>query len=153
MNSDGLLYVLTLLAAFGAALVGGVLLAFSDFVIRALGRIAPEAGVAAMNQINVTVLRSWFLRTFFLTGLLSLALIAVALVRWRWPDSYLLIAGGALYLLGPILVTMRCNVPLNNALAREGGRAWAEYLVAWTRWNHLRTVASFAAAVLFILAL
>lgn len=151
--SEALLYVATLAAAFGAALVGGVFLAFSDFVMRALGRIAPEAGVAAMNEINVTVLRSWFLRTFFLTALLSVALIGIALARWQMPGSYFLLMGGALYLLGSVVVTMACNVPRNNALARKGGEVWSDYLLTWTRWNHVRTAASFAAAVLFALAL
>lgn len=151
--TDPAVYVLTLLAALGSALVGGVLLAFSDFVMKSLGRIAPEAGVAAMREINVVVLRSWFLRAFFATALLSLVLIAIALLRWRMPESYLLLAGGALYLLGPILVTLRRNVPRNNALAREGGAVWADYLVTWTRWNHVRTAAAFAAALLYILTL
>lgn len=151
--SDFAVYVLTLLAALGSALVGGVLMAFSDFVMKALGRVAPEAGVAAMQEINVVVLRSWFLRAFFATALLSLALVVLALARWQWPDSFLPLAGGLLYLTGPIAVTVFRNVPLNNKLARDGRATWAEYLVAWTRWNHVRTVAAFGAAALFALAL
>jgi uncharacterized membrane protein len=146
-------YAMALLAALGSALVGGVFLAFSDFVMKALGRIAPEAGVPAMQEINVVVLRSWFLRVFFATAMLSVALVVLAIVRWTWPDSYLLLAGGLLYLAGPFAVTVFKNVPLNNKLARDGRAAWAEYLVAWTRWNHLRTVAALAAAALFALAL
>jgi uncharacterized membrane protein len=146
-------YVMALLAALGSALVGGVLMGFSDFIMRALGRIAPEAGVPAMQEINVVVLRSWFLRVFFATALLSVALAVLAVARWQWPHSYLLLAGGLLYLAGPFAVTVFKNVPLNNRLARDGRAAWAEYLVTWTRWNHLRTVAAFAAAALFALAL
>lgn len=152
MTGGSLVFAATLFAALGSALVGGVLLAFSDFVMRALGRIAPEAGVEAMREINVVVLRSWFLRAFFATALLSAVLIAVALADWRWPDSALLVAGGVLYLLGPILVTMRANVPRNIALARDAG-VWADYLVTWTRWNTVRTAMAFAAATLFMLAL
>jgi uncharacterized membrane protein len=81
--SEALVFVATLLAALGSALVGGVLLGFSDFIMKSLGRIAPAAGVAAMQEINVVVLRSWFLRTFFATALLSIALIVVALARWQ----------------------------------------------------------------------
>ncbi len=150
---DTSVYVLTLLAALGAGVVGGVFLVFSDFVMKSLGRIAPEAGVAAMQEINVVVLRSWFLRTFFATAMLSVALVAIALAQWQWPDSALLLLGGVLYLLGTFVVTIVCNVPRNNALARDGAKTWADYLVSWTRWNHVRTAASIAAAALFTLAL
>lgn len=153
LAGEPVFYLLALLAALGAALVGGVLMAFSDFVIQALGRIAPEAAVPAMQAINVVVLRSWFLRVFFATALLSVALVVLGIARWQWPDSYLLLAGGLLYLAGPFAVTVFKNVPLNNQLARDGRAAWAAYLVTWTRWNHLRTVAAFAAAALFALAL
>ena len=54
------------------------------------------------------------------------------------------------------VVTMAFNVPLNNALLRGGERdadTWRRYLVEWTRWNHVRTVASLAAAALFIAVL
>lgn len=153
MAEEPVTYVFILLAALGAGAVGGVFLAFSDFVMKALGRIAPEAGVPAMQEINVVVLRSWFLRVFFATALLSVALVVLAIARWRWPDSYLLLAGGLLYLGGTFAVTVFRSVPLNNKLARDGRPAWAEYLVTWTRWNHLRTAAAFAAAALFALAL
>jgi len=49
-------------------------------------------------------------------------------------------------------------VPLNHALAvfnpnrAEGAALWMRYLANWTVWNHVRTVTSFAAAVLFIVA-
>lgn len=151
--TDLAVFLLTLLAALGSGLVGGVFLAFSDFVMKSLGRIAPEAGVAAMQEINVVVLRSWFLRAFFATALLSVAAIVAALARWQWPDSVLLLLGGLLYLLGTFLVTIVCNVPRNNSLARDGAAVWADYLVSWTAWNHVRTAASLAAAALFTLAL
>lgn len=150
---DTTVFVLTLLAALGSGVVGGVFLAFSDFVMKSLGRVAPEAGLAAMQEINVVVIRSWFLRAFFVTAMLSVALIGVALARWQFPDSLLLLLGGVLYLLGSFVVTMVCNVPRNNALARDGAKVWADYLVNWTRWNHVRSAASIAAAVLFTLAL
>lgn len=151
--SEALLYIVTLLAALGSGLVGGVFLAFSDFVMKSLGRIAPQAGVAAMQEINVVVLRSWFLRAFFATALLSVAAAALALARWQWPASAFLLLAAASYLAGTFLVTIACNVPRNNALAREGTRVWADYLASWTRWNHVRAVSSLAAAALFTLAL
>jgi uncharacterized membrane protein len=70
-----------------------------------------------------------------------------------------LLAGGALYLVGAILVTMVFNVPRNNALAglaptsAEGAKLWAAYLSSWTAWNHVRTLASLAAATLLTMGL
>lgn len=48
---------------------------------------------------------------------------------------------------------MLFNVPLNNLLASTGPENWARYLSTWTRWNHLRTLASIGAAALFIAAI
>jgi uncharacterized membrane protein len=61
--------------------------------------------------------------------------------------------------LGMFAVTMIFNVPLNNALAaadpvsHEAASLWTRYLADWTAWNHVRTVASTAACVLFIAAI
>jgi uncharacterized membrane protein len=147
-----LVYLLTLLAALGCGLVGGVLLACSDFVMGALGRVPPEAGVATMREINVDVRGSWFLRALFATAVLSVALIVVAVMRWHMPDSALLLLGGGLYLAGTVLVTIVCNVPRNDALARDAA-VWADYQATWTRWNHVRAASSLAAAALFAMAM
>ena len=70
-----------------------------------------------------------------------------------------MIAGGGLYVIGMFVVTMAFNVPLNNALAvaqpsaPEAGAVWAAYLKDWVFWNHLRTVTSLVASVLFVSAL
>jgi uncharacterized membrane protein len=64
-----------------------------------------------------------------------------------------------LYFVGCFLVTILGNVPLNDALAKLAAAdpmsedVWRRYLVQWTRWNHVRTVASFTAALAFALAL
>jgi uncharacterized membrane protein len=70
-----------------------------------------------------------------------------------------LLTGALLYLVGAILVTIACNVPLNDALATvdpssaSAGRVWTNYLKSWTSWNHVRTIAALAAAVSFTMAL
>jgi uncharacterized membrane protein len=51
------------------------------------------------------------------------------------------------------------NVLRNNALAAseatstEGTALWAGYLIAWTKWNHVRTIAALMAAASFTIAL
>lgn len=46
---------MTITAALGCGLIAGVFFAFSTFVMKGLARIPTEAGVAAMQSINVTV--------------------------------------------------------------------------------------------------
>ncbi|HET6620197.1 MAG TPA: anthrone oxygenase family protein [Dongiaceae bacterium] len=156
----GTLYVAVLvLAALGSGLMAGTFFAFSNFVMAALARIAPAEGARAMQAINITVLNPLFLSIFMGTGVVSVLAIVVALWRWSGPGTACGLAGGVIYLAGSILVTMRGNVPLNNALtaldadAAESARRWSDYVRRWTRWNHLRTVACVAAMVLFVVAL
>lgn len=142
------LFILVSLAATGAGLIAGVFFAFSSFVMPALAKIRPSPGIAAMQSINVVVLRSAFMPVFLGTALLC---IAVALLSG---GNGLLLAGSLLYLLGCFGVTMVFNVPLNNRLARaaadsaDGAALWTHYLRRWVLWNHLRTLASLVAAVL-----
>jgi uncharacterized membrane protein len=155
----GLLVVLAFLSALGTGLIAGVFFAFSAFVMTALGRLPPDQGIAAMQAINVAVINPWFFAAFFGTAALCAILVITSLFRWSEPGAIFLLAGGLLYLVGTILVTMRLNVPLNDALAvaqPESAQAhglWTRYLAEWTVWNHLRTAASLAAMAAFIRAL
>jgi uncharacterized membrane protein len=158
MTMGSTLLTLTFLAALGSGLIAGFFLAFSACVMAALGRISPASGISAMQSVNVVVLNPLFLGTFFGTAVLSLVLAVAALMNWSEPGAFYLLAGSLLYLIGSILVTMICNVPLNNRLAAvepesaEGKVVWTHYLRVWTAWNHVRTAASLAAMACFILA-
>ncbi|HET7851741.1 MAG TPA: anthrone oxygenase family protein, partial [Methyloceanibacter sp.] len=112
-----LLLAPTLFAALGSGLIAGFFLAFSATVMWALERQPPPAGIAAMQAINIVVLNPIFLGVFFGTAILSLVLDIVALLRWSDPGSGYLLAGSLLYFVGTFLVTLVCNVPLNNRLA------------------------------------
>ena len=146
-------------SALGCALLAGLYFAFSTFIMTALGRIGQAQGVSAMNAINATILRSLFMPLFFGTTLSSLALAVIGAFRLAEPGSPAMTVGGALYVVGMFVVTMTCNVPLNNALAAsdaaDGKTAvlWKRYLKDWTLWNHVRTVASLVASALFIAAI
>ncbi len=143
-------------SAIGCGLMAGVYFAFSTFVMTSLARIAPQAGIAAMNAINVDIVRSPFMPLFLGTTLMALALIVIALLDRGQPGAMAALAGGVLYLFGMFAVTMAVNVPLNDALAAadpataQGAAQWARYVHDWTRWNHVRTVASALACVLFV---
>jgi len=150
---------LALVSALGCALVAGIFLAFSSFVMAALGRLPAEQGLAAMQSINITVLNPLFLGLFFGTGVFCLGLIAGGISRWPAPGGLCLIAAGLLYVIGSLLVTMIFNVPLNEALAKaapaspEGAVFWQRYLADWTLWNHVRTACSALAAALIMVGL
>ena len=150
------LFVLTLITALGAGLVAGAFFAFSTFVMAALGRVAPPEGIRAMQQINVTVINPWFMTALFGTGLACLAIVVVALADWDGDHGPYLIAAAVTYVIGCDGVTMAFNVPRNNTLARlepesaEAESVWRRYLVEWTAWNTVRTVASLAATGLLI---
>jgi len=152
-------FILTLLAALGSALMAGTFFAFSSFVMGALGRLRPPAGIAAMQSINIVVINPLFLGVFLGTGAVCIALLVVALMRWGDPAAVWLVAGSALYVVGTVLVTMGFNVPLNDRLAAldpegsAGAELWAHYRSRWTAWNHVRTAAPLAALACFILSL
>jgi uncharacterized membrane protein len=152
---SGLLWV----SAIGCGLLAGLYFAFSAFIMPALGRIDQAAGIAAMNAINVDIVRSLFMPLFLGTTLTSALLAVLTCLRWGEPGGIAIIAGGVLYVAGMFVVTMVFNVPLNDSLAAvapsggEAAQVWAHYLTDWTFWNHVRTVASTAAAVLFIIAI
>jgi uncharacterized membrane protein len=156
---EALLPALTVLAALGAGLVAGIFFAFSAFIMAALGRLPADGGISAMQSINVAVLNPLFFLAFFGTAMLALVLAVAALIDWSHAGASYLLAGGLLYLVGTIFVTIAFNVPLNNRLAAakpgtaEGAKLWAHYLSSWTTWNHVRTAAALAAAASFILAL
>lgn len=135
-----------------AGAVGGVFFAFSVFVMRALASLPPAHGLAAMQRINVTVITPLFLSVFLGTG----PLLAVA--AWVAYGAEPATAFGWLgvsfivYLVGSVGVTMVCNVPRNDRLARLDPDSpadqigWGEYVREWTFWNHVRCVASLTSA-------
>ncbi|MBH5319574.1 DUF1772 domain-containing protein [Paenibacillus sp. GSMTC-2017] len=152
------LYFLTALTAVGSGVVGGVLFAFSSFIMRALARLTPEQGIAAMQSINITVINPLSGILFLGTALTSVFLIIVSLTRFSDPGSIYLLAGSLLYVVA-ILITGAFNVPLNNELASVqpsssvGAELWAHFIPTWTKWNHVRTLACIGSSALLIISL
>lgn len=149
--------VLLWFCALGCGLLAGLYFAFSVFIMHALDRLGPAPAAAAMNSINTVILRSMFMPLFMLSSVASLVLAVIGAIRWGEPGATPLIAGGLVYFVGMFVVTMVFNVPLNNQLqASQAGDVavrWRRYVVSWTRWNHVRTLASLVASALFIAAL
>ncbi len=155
----GFLFALTLLAALGCATMAGVFFAFSAFVMKALGRLPAEQGVAAMQAVNVAAITPAFMAALFGTAVACGALAVWAIFAWDERFAVYLLVGGAMYLVGTILPTIVYHVPRNEGLAKvEPGAAdaaghWDEYVTKWTAWNHLRSVAALAASATLTVAL
>ncbi len=144
-------------AVIASGLICGVFLAFSDFVMRSLGAASPAGGVEAMQLINRKVYGSVFLALLFAMAIASVVLALFAAVYMTGPAAVWIIAGCALYLAGVFIVTVACNVPMNRRLdkmAHEDAETisyWRAYKASWTRWNHVRTVASAGSSVSFLI--
>lgn len=156
------LVVLTLthLAILAYAFVGGVFLAFSDFIMRALGRTSGVGGVEAMQIINREVFRWVFMALFLGMAAASIFFAIYGAVFISGPSGLLMASAGLIYFAGCFCITVFFNVPMNEALARmdlsddETGTYWADtYLPRWTFWNTVRTTACTASAVLLLVAL
>lgn len=145
--------------AIASGLVGGVLYAFSSFVMAALERLPPEEGMAAMQSINVTAVRPGLMIPFFGTAIASIAVAVTAIANWDGTVSVWLVTGAASYVLGTFVTTATYHVPRNNALAGtptsvpNAASVWQRYRREWTRGNHVRTIASLLAAATFTIAI
>ena len=145
------------LSILAYALVAGVFLAFSDFIMRSLAIATGSSGVEAMQHINKEVFR-WIFMTLFL----GMAAGSVALAGFAWfaidgAAGVLILLAALAYLVGCFGVTVVFNVPMNEALAgmetaSEATRQyWLQsYVPRWTFWNSIRSAASTISAILLL---
>lgn len=149
--------ILTFLAILAAALNAGLFFIFSVCIMAAFARLSPAEGAAAMNAINAVIQNPWFLSAFFGGALLSLVLTVLGFLQ-DGPGGLMAAAGGTVFLVAVIGVTVVFSVPLNEALAAapagspEQAALWQRYLDVWTLWNHVRTLGALAAVGFFTLA-
>lgn len=152
-------FALKLFSVLGCGLIAGVFFAFSTFVMKALAQQPPAQGITTMQSINITVINPWFMTAFLGTAATCLFLAIASLLKWYQPGAVYLLVGSLIYLIGTFLVTMVGNVPLNEALAiadpnsTDGAKLWATYLINWTLWNHVRTVAAILATASLTIAI
>lgn len=149
---------LTITTAVGAALVGGVFFGFSTFIMKALRKLPPEQGIAAMQSMNEEAPNGLFMTALFGSALTGGALSASALRDLDSPGARLRLVGGALSTVAAV-TTVGYHIPRNNALAElDPGSAyapefWTRFEKGWTSWNHLRTVAPVVGAVALVVSL
>ncbi len=152
--------ILLQLAILAYAFIGGVVLAFSDFIMRSLSLAGGTGGMEVMQVINREVFRWIFMALFLGMAALSLLFIGGVLAGVAGPGGGLILAAGLVYLLGCFGVTVLFNVPMNEALAGMdltdpvARDYWLEtYLPRWTFWNTVRTLACGLSAALLLAGL
>lgn len=153
-------FVLLQLSILSYAFVGGVFLAFSDFIMRSLAKTQGAGGMETMQIINREVFRWVFMALFLGMAVVSVFLVIYGTITFSGGPQLFIISGALVYLGGCFAVTMFFNVPLNEALASmdlnsEATRNYwtGTYLVHWTKWNTVRTVACAISAALTLLGL
>lgn len=140
------------------ALVAGVFLTFSDFVMRSLSATQPAGGIEAMQQINRKVFRTLFM--VLLIGMAITSPLMAALVMWQGsgPAVTWVVAAAAVYLVGTFGVTLAFNVPMNEQLdgmaydSADAATYWQNYVPAWSFWNTVRALAAMAASLFMLMA-
>ena len=110
-----LLTVLVLLSLLGSGLMAGLFFAFSVAIMPALGTEPGPAAMAAMQRINVVIVRPLFLAVFVGTALVALAAAVVSLLDAGTVTAWT-VAGTALYVVASIGLTSGYHVPRNNRL-------------------------------------
>lgn len=154
-----LLFILIFCDALCTALLAGTFFAFSMFFMRALGGLAAERGIVAMQATVLAIKKPAFLVLFFGTAVLCLAVGVAAIFAWHEAYAHWAFAGAALFLAGGFGVTMLCSLPLNKELLSatpdqpDAHEQWRSLRLAWVRWNHVRAVTTLLACAFFILAL
>jgi uncharacterized membrane protein len=152
-------FVLLEVSVIACAIVGGVFLTFSDFVMKSLDGADAAAGIDVMQRINRDVFSSVFMALLLGMAALAPIIVGYAYLHLSGPACTLIITGGLVYLVGVFAVTAIMNVPMNNALEAmeyssiEAIAYWkSTYVIDWTNWNWMRAVASAASAACYLLA-
>jgi uncharacterized membrane protein len=157
--TEDLITVGSVAAAVGAALVAGVMFAFSTSVMPGLRRRPADESIAAMQAMNSTIMNPAFGLAFGGTALLCAVLAVTAPFTTDESHALLRGLGAALYVVGVFGLTLVANVPLNNELdetqpgSAEGAVFWQRFLRQWTAWNTVRTVLGIVASVLLVISL
>jgi uncharacterized membrane protein len=140
-------------AVITTGIVTGVFQLYAHTVMPGLGRTDDRTFVAAFQAIDRAIINPLFLFTFL--GAFVFTGLAVALSFGASSRSMLpwLVAALVLYLV-VLVITLRINVPLNDAIKAAGDPDRVTNLAVvrerfnealWIRWNIVRAVASTAA--------
>ncbi len=151
-----MIFISTSLSALACAVIAGVFLAFSDFVMRSLDRTSAGGGIEAMQIINREVFRTIFMVLLIGMAVIAPVLAVFAIQTQQGSSLIAIITASVIYSVGVFGVTLGFNVPKNKRFDRLAARGtevedyWRqEFFPGWTFWNHVRTAASILAAIAF----
>lgn len=139
-------------------IMAGTYFAFSVVIMTSLTELPKTQGAKVMNEINDVILNTAFMPLFFISTFWFALLIPWSLVDWQEDQSLLEVSAALVYIIGMFGVTAFGNVPLNNKLKLSEKdtfslqQSWDEYLIKWTRLNHVRALSSIAACAILVLA-
>jgi uncharacterized membrane protein len=133
-------------ATISVGLMAGVFYVFAHAIMPGLRRVDDRTFVASFQAIDRAIINPWFIPVFI--GAIGLLLLAAGLHVGEEPLPWIL-AALVLYLVTFVL-TMRVNVPLNDALKAAGDPDEIDVAAVrarfdedrWTRFNVVRAVAS-----------
>ncbi|WP_300597960.1 anthrone oxygenase family protein [Niabella sp.] len=136
------------IASLLVALMAGLFFSFSIAVTRGLKKLDDKCYLQAMQRINKAILNPVFLWCFIGAPLF---LIGTTFIRFLEDHSRFMwmLVISLVYMGGVFMVTMLCNVPLNNYLEQqdmdqldpEAARAVRfRFEAPWNRYNHVRTL-------------
>lgn len=157
MNPE-LLLIFLQISVIACALVAGVFLPFSEFVLASLTEVRSTGGIQAMQIINRKVMPTIFMVLLIGMSVVSPLWVAYALFGDAGRAAPWMAAGGTIYFVGTFLVTMIFNVPMNIRLDRldpaspEAASYWTHFASRWGFWNWVRAVAAALASVCLLIA-
>jgi len=148
MNANDILLTT---GVMGTGLVAGLLYGWAVSVIPGTSRVSDHTYVETMQDINRAIINPAFIIPFM--GV-PLALGAASILHFRTGDTrrgWLLASATIAYLVGVLGVTIRGNIPLNDALdafdlpvaaSEDLSERRSTYEGAWNRFHRVRTAAS-----------
>ncbi|GAB3660552.1 anthrone oxygenase family protein [Glycomyces tarimensis] len=156
-----LLRTLALLAStLGVGLTAGVFFAYTTSVMPGLRRIDDRSFVTAFQALDRAIMNPLFLAIFMGGLLLPLC---TALLHLGGDHRRVLAWTAAAFVLylGAFVITVRVNVPLNDAVKAAGDPDGIDVAAVrerfderkWARWNLVRTALSTAALLCLALAM
>lgn len=147
MNANNILLIT---GVIGTGLVAGLLYGWAVSVIPGTTRVGDHTYVETMQDINRAIINPAFIVPFM--GV-PLALGAASILHFRTGDTrrgWLLASATGTYLVGVLGVTIRGNIPLNDALdafdlpaaaSDDLSERRSTYERPWNRFHRLRTAA------------
>jgi len=144
-------------AAFGTGLFAGLMVTFIGIIDRVLAGLAAPEYVRVMQGLIKAADIPPVAPAPIMIGLIAGGIAAWRLRRGGGSAYRLALAGFLVLLLGAFVVTMAGNLPLNMAILKWDPAAppadWAAARDRWHNFSIVRTAASVASFVCFLLAL